>query len=196
MLLFLCFFLCALGTWLTVGVTAGGGTILSSPDAVVDNWAARSGGGAIFDTEARAAAYSPTLLRWVVVGFNGNYVATSDNDGVNWTPRTTSVFNSGAYAVAWGQGLFVAMGSGVSSSIASYDGETWNATNAFTLQGKGVAFNNNVTNPRWIAAGLGSSTAAFSANGINWVAIGSLDLPVSVGNAVAFGKNRWVSCLL
>ncbi len=110
----------------------------------ITDWDAYAGLGTSFKEEASisAAAYSPSLDRWLAVGTRSNgaptapntpLFSTSDNNGVNWTARQ-NVFNLftdttvGPRAAIWdaNHDVFVVGGANLSLQSAP-DGESWTA---------------------------------------------------------------------
>jgi len=65
--------------------------------------------------------------RYVAVG-TGNVIVTS-NDGVTWTPVASGLTTGTLLSVAYGNGMFIAVGPGEVPIIASSDGITWNTVN-------------------------------------------------------------------
>ena len=109
---------------------------------------------------------------WVSVGegdLQGDFVTvlestfTSTDDGVTWVPRTTADQNE-MYDVAYGAGLFVAVGFG-GDIETSPDGITW------TSRTSGVA--NSLHSIHWTGSefiAVGEGDILTSANGITWAA--------------------------
>lgn len=79
-----------------------------------------------------APSYSPTLNRWVAIGYSGGippYVAYS-LDGTNWLNGVEPTPSSGNwYASRAGKDIFVMTGGGNPRSAVSLDGINWRATN-------------------------------------------------------------------
>jgi len=109
----------------------------------ITDWDAYAGVGTIFKDEADidAAAYSPSLDRWLAVGQrsgtatppNTNVFTTSDDGGVTWTGRT-SIHNLatdtavGPLAAIWDPEHDTFVVGGANRSLqASPDGENWTA---------------------------------------------------------------------
>jgi hypothetical protein len=108
---------------------------------------------------------------WVVCRSGGidHSVATS-TDGKVWTKRTSSFVGlSFGQAVTWGNGVWVATGSGGTTNVIwSADGLTWTAASsitALTSSAPSIAFNGEV----FLAiGGGGTSRAVWSTDGDTW----------------------------
>ncbi|MBX3545597.1 DUF6242 domain-containing protein [Chelatococcus sp.] len=90
---------------------------------------------------------------FVAVSYGGGIITSPD--GINWTQRVSGLF----YSVAYGNGVFIAMGEVYYSSP---DGVTWTVRNLSVLTGIGgpervttVAFNNNL----WVCMGATGTTS-------------------------------------
>ena len=184
--------------WVAVG--SGGNTIATSSDALV--WTGR--GKNVFIHYANKVAYANNL--WVAVGYGGNAIATS-TDGITWTGRGgTAIFNSGGQCVAYGNGLWVAVGGYAGNTIAtSTDGITWTArSNVIAQTAYGVVYGNGL----WVAVGYALSASlqgviATSTDGITWIHRNISNSPSGIiFNTeiydVAFGKdasgnNLWIA---
>jgi hypothetical protein len=118
-------------------------------------------------------AYSATQKMFIAaignsVSINNMYSTT---DGVTWTARSGTLFNSiyGGVCVSYGNGLWVAGGNGTVNTLAySTNGITWTGrgTTVFTSGGAcgAVAYANNL----WVASGTGGNCIATSLDGITW----------------------------
>lgn len=103
---------------------------------------------------------------WVLM--TGSNLITSP-DGVNWTNRGT--FGSTVFGVTFGNGMFVAVEKGASSSSNAYystDGINWNtatlpATAAWYAVGYGGGY--------FVATADSSISSAYSTDGINWFSL-------------------------
>jgi hypothetical protein len=126
--------------------------------------------------------YSGNSL-WVAGGasFNSQSTIQYSYDGSNWSPANTGGFQYQCRAVAYGNGLWVAVGNGNYSSISpiqySQDGSNWSNINTggFTgnyyetdREGTGIAYNTVLG--IWVATGLGygSQSIITSPDGSNW----------------------------
>jgi hypothetical protein len=125
----------------------------------------------------------------------------STNNGVNWNavpsgPNRGGII--GAKGVAYGNGIWVIVGSAVSSAgIAwSNDGIIWNAVPSGNLGGitnpQDVAFGDG----RWVVVGESTMIAYSTDNGISWTGVPagytSRGGITPIGNGVAYGNGRWV----
>lgn len=128
---------------------------------------------------------------WVITGSAVNSIRRS-TDTVNWTNGTNG-FTSQGYAVVYGGGIWVAVGTNSptdSNTIKySFDGLTWtNASGGFTNAGLGVAFNGSM----FIAVGDGGATMKYSYDGKTWTNITNNPIG-SFGNAIAWNGFMWVA---
>lgn len=144
---------------------------------------------------------------WVVVGRSDGISQTSiyySDNGSNYFSNVTGSFSNGrGNKVAYGNGTWVAVGQGFDVSAPPYDTikyttnrTAWaNATNGFTFEGYGIAFNGSL----WIACGSNNpadaSTIKYSGDGINWsdVPSGAFDgsSPNGVGFAATWTGTEW-----
>ena len=110
--------------WSDTSGGAGGASAPTSADDVFFN--SNSGFPSFTSANLNGAAYSPALSLYVVVGASGTILTSTDT--VTWTSRTSGFANE-LYAVAYGNGVFVAVGDSYSSSdysvIQSTDGINW-----------------------------------------------------------------------
>jgi hypothetical protein len=110
--------------WSTTSGGAGGASAPTSADDVFLD--SNSGYPSFTSANLNGAAYSPALNLYVVVGASGTILTSTDS--VTWTSRTSGFANE-LYAVAYGNGVFVAVGDSYSSSdysvIQSTDGINW-----------------------------------------------------------------------
>jgi hypothetical protein len=110
--------------WSTTSGGAGGASAPTSADDVFLD--SNSGFPSFTSANLNGAAYSPALNLYVVVGASGTILTSTDS--VTWTSRTSGFANE-LYAVAYGNGVFVAVGDSYSSSdysvIQSTDGINW-----------------------------------------------------------------------
>lgn len=102
-------------------------------------------------------------------GATGNIIY-SNNSGVSWT-NVSSVLNTQAIGIAYGNNQYVAVGEGTSPfthCIAnSFNGVFWrpnfSASTIFASQGRAVVYGS-----RWVAVGSGSNTIASSTDANTW----------------------------
>ena len=138
---------------------------------------------------------------FLVATSQGNPDIIVSNDGLNWFSGGSPFTNQGANKVAWNGSLWVAVGvgdiSGSTKSIArSSDGQKWTsvAVDPFRAPAYSVAWNG----AQWIATGSGTNKIAYSANGITWTVVTSLNtlFDDTVGvTAVAWNSttNYWLA---
>jgi hypothetical protein len=188
---------------LSIAVGQGGNSIATSTDLGL-TWTGR---GTQFSTSgygvAGPATYdvsTVTLGLYVAVGgisytSESSTIATS-TDGITWTGRTgTTIFNSSSYGVAYGNGLWVAVGEGTNSIATSNDGIVWTGRGktVITSRGYGVAYGKDASNNNlWVAVGEGGNTIATSNDGLTWTGRGST-IFTSTGYGVTYANNLWVA---
>jgi hypothetical protein len=109
---------------------------------------------------------------WVSGGQGTNRLAYSTN-GITWTASTSgnSVITSTCRAVAYGNGLLVAGGTGGNNRLAySTDGVNWTASTSGNSVFTDVCYAVAYANGRWIAGGSGTNQMAYSTDGMEWIA--------------------------
>jgi len=173
-----------LNGWLAGGQGGGNYGITYSLDGYAWNYV-KSGG---FPLTTNGIAFNQTY--WVAVGSLSTLVVDSINsiqtsvNGLDWTNVVSGGFCNG-YGVAWGNGLWVAVGDGnynvvspptLTSIQVSTDGQNWsNTSNSFLATGRGVAYNK--ISKLYVAVGntLGSAlhTILYSRDAITWNQIAS-----------------------
>lgn len=154
-----------------------------------------------FSTRGNKVRYNNSNL-WVAVGIGA--VATQSiqysPDGYNWFSVGSGGFSAGGNDVAYGNGLWVAVGNNGGGPSIQYSGTgiAWsNCAGTFTTSGAAVAYNGSNL---WVAAGTNSGGSPtfglkYSLDGINWInasPAGGLPIPLSF-LSVGFGAGRWVA---
>ena len=121
-----------------------------------------------------------------------NYAATSP-DGITWTQRTLPISNISFSSIAFGNGIFVALGEATSGSagsnvsMTSPNGITWTQrTLPANKSWKSIAFGNGI----FVATVWGESSVWTSPDGITWT---QRTLPSSSASYVAFGNGIFVA---
>ena len=106
-----------------------------------------------------------------------------------------AVFTDGGSSVAYGNGLWVAVGQnsggGGNNIITSIDGQTWSTVSGTQFTGgigNGVAYENGL----WVAVGSGTNTILTSTNGTSWSAVTGTTFTTD-GSAIAYGNGLWVA---
>jgi hypothetical protein len=163
-------------------VAAGqGGTILTSPDG--SNWTSRVSGTTQY---LRAVAASPQSF--VVVGDPGTTLSSSD--GIDWTVQIVPQVLSGGptplSSVAYGNGVFVAVGSLIYSSP---DGKTW-SVGKFPQGLPSPVLSVSYGNGLFVAVGMDAFLYT-SPDGTNW----STQFVPNLGGvrSVTFGAEQFVA---
>lgn len=149
------------------------GHILTSPDGTA--WTFRKLGSSY-----KAITYGKN--RFVAVGTGLPIVSTN---GLTWTPASTQP-PSGLIDIAYGNGLFVAVGSN-GAICTSPDGSIWtsrvsNTTNTLS----GIAYGNGY----FVAVGSGGGNVRRSVDGITWTGSGSTS-GANTGS-ITFGNGQFV----
>lgn len=120
------------------------------------------------------------LPQYVIIGqTNAGY----SSDGSSWS-FATGISSNNLNDVAYGNGLYVGVGSG-GSVVYSSNGSSWTEISTGTQDWNGVAF----TDPYFVAVGLAGKTA-YSSDGINWT---ELDTGVHNWYDVVFGETRYIA---
>ena len=184
----------AYGNGLIVGV-GDLGTIMTTPELDAQWWVQSP---AVTDQNLKAIAYSPDNGTFVAVGnasgtVVGSYKMTTiltSTDGTNWYSQLwTNVNTRSLYGVAYGVGLFVAVGQRA-EIWTSPDGTNW--TQQVSPQ-TGSSYNLNAITYRpdigFAAVGDANSSVAqimTSPDGINWT-LQNVSVPAYSLNAVTWG---------
>jgi hypothetical protein len=166
--------------WVATGAS---GDIATSTDAIT--WTQRSSG---FDAAAAIyeAVYSKEQNLWVAIAnaSGAGEIATSTN-GTTWTMRTSPFGASGIYGVAFGNGVWVAVGLD-GKTATSPDGISWTLNPTLFSPGASifvVAFVDGV----FYTAGAGGNLAT-STDGINWTIRNSSFGSSTIGCICKIGK--------
>ncbi|MEQ1759432.1 MAG: CARDB domain-containing protein [Vicinamibacterales bacterium] len=164
------------GEFVAVG---GANTVVTTPDGV--SWTRRLG---LNGYSPRAVNYGGGL--WVVAaGANGGGIMTSPN-ARDWTARLSDPGISSLHAVTYGQGVHVAVGTKIATSL---DGVSWTVlgTSYGNDELLGVAFGNNT-----FVAVTENGKAFVSGDSVTW----SLVTPPGAGTAlgsVTYGNSQFVA---
>jgi len=129
----------------------------------------------------------------VAVGTSGNLYSSTDS-GATWASRTSGFGANSIWHVAFGNGLFVAVGAN-GTITTSTDGITWTArtagvsTNALTC----VVYANSL----WVAVGFGANGGTggitTSTDGTTWTKRTTPTTSATQLNSVAYGGGYWVA---
>ena len=108
---------------------------------------------------------------------------------VNRGSALERLFSLMDFSVAYGNGRWVAGGSGANSLAYSADGASWIGigTSIFT-----DCFGVFYADGKWVAVGSGPNSIAYSADGETWVGLGN-SIFSSDGLAVHYGGSKWVA---
>jgi hypothetical protein len=143
----------------------------------------------------------------VAVGEGTNKIATS-SDGITWEGKNADAFatsglDNGGRGVAYGNGVWIAVGNGDGGantvSISTDGGNTWAGSKIQTATGlyklSSIAYGNG----RWVIGGFyggdGNTMATSINDGVSWSGIKG-DISTGTGlntevTGVAFGNGRW-----
>lgn len=108
--------------------------------------------------------------QWVVVGksTDGNLIKYAADHSGTWTASSGQPFTTSANSVFWNGRVTLVVGEGGGNTIASSAdlGSSWTGlgTSVFSTRGNEVAWNDK----RWVAAGSGTNTIAYSNDGATW----------------------------
>ena len=190
-------------TWVAGGMSTQA-IIAYSTDVSGNNWTNSSNASTIFGYRVNAVTHNG--LVWVAGG-QTNSIAGAVSLGYSYDAITWYASSNGnsilstVNGVAYGNGLFVAVGTGTNHSIAySYDGISWtgSASKSFFAgstnnYGYCVVYKNNT----WVAGGTGTSTGELIGNsmdGINWTLINTSGTALSGAvTSIEYDGTRWVA---
>ena len=185
--------------WVAGGTSNLAAKISYSSDGMT--WTDSLNASSIFGGYVLGMAHNGIL--WVAGGSTSNVPGAVtlgySYDANTWvkSPSGNSILTTIVNGVAFGNGKFVAVGSGPSYSIAySTDGINWtgSAINSFFGAGSSatcVAFSNNT----WVAGGTTPETVsliAYSTNGINWTLASSSAFTSGV-TGIAYNLGTWTA---
>ena len=139
--------------------------------------------------------YDQALAKADIVAINQARENTSGSGGGGSSSQFPLYTASGAsfqydpISVAYGNGRWVAVGSGSNTILTSTDGQTWTAASGgFSTQGRKVAYGNG----RWVAVGdNGPTSLLLSADGVNWTAA-NITFTYG-GSSVLYAGGQWVA---
>ena len=192
------------GTWVAVGDK---GTILTSTNGTT--WTVRNPGSTNPFDDLRGVAYglakSVSIPQFVAVGYNGKILTSPD--GVTWTYEVSPT-NAFLRGIAFGDGVFVAVGEKASTGLAiilnSDDGATWSSCWAPPLTGSyftGVTYGEFSTATGQVHAfvAVGNTPSPATARnillstdgGTNWTAPKAV-AGADIINGMAFGNGTFV----
>jgi predicted acyltransferase (DUF342 family) len=147
-----------------------------------------TGAGSWTQGQELETTYSPF---YVAVGYKSGSSQTTaySTNGTTWT-NGTHIFTGGqGWGVAYGNGLWVAVGGSSTKTAYSTNGINWtNGSNPFSGYGFGVAYGNGL----WVAVGSGSQTTAYSINGTLWIN-GTNIFSGGEGFGVVYVNGLWVA---
>jgi hypothetical protein len=184
------------GFWVAICDFSSNFTIMTSTDGM--SWTGRNGIPFIFGN---------TIAYGLDGSGNGLYVAggagvntgnsfISSTDGITWVGRGghPDIFSTFTQKIAYGNGIWVAVGNGIDNSFAySTNGTTWTGLGKTSLpldsEGVGLIFANNL----FVAVGSGTShSIASSTDGTTWTGKGGKTNLISYGKGVAYANGLWV----
>ncbi|WP_334147222.1 WD40/YVTN/BNR-like repeat-containing protein [Hyphomicrobium sp.] len=173
------------GLYVAVAWNSGGAKIITSPDGV--NWSApASANPPVIDRTWWSVAYGNGVF--VVIDHHWGEVLVS-SDGIDWTLHSTLPIGH-ARSITFGNGLFVAVGGGGATRVAtSTDGATWTPQTATELNNwTSVTYGNGL----FVAvAGDGANRVMTSPDGIDWTPMAAAE--ANDWASVAFGAGRFVA---
>ncbi|MCP4149469.1 MAG: hypothetical protein GY757_17105 [bacterium] len=178
---------CFTGTsFVTVGDSA---VVYTSSNG--SSWTARSSG---YPAAQYAHLFAVTSGEGKVVAVGRDkLIVTSSNDGVTWTTtnaRTNDVYDEDITGVAYGNGIFVAVGE-AGGTWRSADGNSWTES-SFTYSSRGIAFGNGL-----FLAAMVNGKVYQSTDGVSWTSksVGQHLTAIHYGNGmwVAVGSKIWTS---
>jgi len=169
-------------SWVALG--AGLNTMAYSVDG--KSWIGL--GNSVFPTQGNRIAYSSDQKRWVATGQPGTLAYSAD--GFNWNAANV-VFTTESLDVAYGNNVWVAVGSGTNNIAKSNDGMVWTGlgVSIFGVTGQGLSV--NFANSLFVAGGVSSSFPfGVSADGITWT--GKTGLFSNQVADASYGQGKWI----
>lgn len=176
--------------FVAVGDSGSGNRVMTSPNGTT--WTtisssnnANSWGSVCYGTPTIAGTPTP---RFVAVAYSGtNRIMYSSADASTWTGISVTTYDISWGAVAYGNGLYVAVPITGNYSVYSTDGVNWTPSNVINaLRWRGIAYGNGLFvaitdgNVNSTTVGTGgqqlTSHVMTSANGIAWVTRYSSDI--------------------
>ena len=143
----------------------------------------------VVDPAAKFVAISSTS--------NANCYQTVAGLGTAWTAGTTTTGKTDLASLAYGNGVYVAVGgtSGTASAVSSSDGLTWiDRSSNITALGGGSYSAVVYGNGKFVAIQTGGTLTSFSSNGNTWTAGGTLpNVGSNYWTSVAYGNGRFVA---
>ena len=193
-----------LNLWLAVG--QGSFTSWTSQDGIW--WFARTvsanstssnytGQPILFTTACYGVTW--TGSQFVAFGAGSPYTIATSSNGIAWFPNSNITYPTFStwYAVGYGNGRYIGLGTGASSNIGiaySTDATSWalKTFNPFTTSCTGIAWSSSLS--LWVAVGTGTNTLCTSADGITWTPYGILNQPFStIGGGAAWSGTYWLA---
>jgi len=194
--------------WAAVGMNSSGTVFATSPDGM--NWTtgANPFSGAFqpgIAGPAPAPIHNSTFdIKTVTRPPEALYLATSitgsaiiySNDGVSWflSESANTVFSFICNSAAYGNGVWVAGGSGINKIAYSTDGITWEPSTSGNTIFTGsccAAYGNGL----WVAGGSGTNTLAYSTDGIKWIpSMNGNDVFTASVQTVSYANGMWFAC--
>jgi hypothetical protein len=123
--------------------------------------------------------------------------STSANLGTSWTVGNTLASKTDLAALAYGGGVYVAVGgtSGTASAVSSTDGITWTDRSSAITALSGGSYSDVVHgNGTFLAIQTGGIATSYSSNGVTWTAGGNLpNVGSNLWTSIAYGNGRFVA---
>ena len=143
----------------------------------------------IYSYSNTSAIFVQPSPMWVSVGSGtANTLAYSTN-GTTWTGLGKTIFTDYGMGVAYGNNMWIAVGSGTNTIAYSTNGTTWTGLGLSIFGSGGYAWSIAWNGSMWVVGGSGSYSFGYSTNGTTWT--GSINYS-SIGMTVAYGNNMWV----
>jgi hypothetical protein len=170
------------GTWLAVGTSSN--VLATSQNG--SSWTSVT-----MPTSAAWTGIAYGAGYWVTVASGGTTAQYSNSNGQSW--KSAALPSSATWThTTYGNGVFVTVDAGAASQKAAYSltyGRTWVAATLPSAQTwSGIAYGAGV----FVAIATGGTVAAYSSDGVNWVASGALPRSTT-WSAIAYGNGRFVA---
>jgi photosystem II stability/assembly factor-like uncharacterized protein len=129
-----------------------------------------------------------------VSGHNNGQIWSSTDSGVTWTQRTSNFGTNAVYSIAFGNGIFVAVGD-AGTITTSTDGITWTARTA--NMGTNAMYKVVYANSLFVAVGQGGGTTntggiTYSTDGITWTRKSQSITTGASYNTVVWDGTHWI----
>jgi len=172
------------GTYVAVANTGTGNRVMTSPDG--RTWTARTSAA---DLAWNSVTFGNGLFVAVAATNDANPIMTSPT-GITWTSRAASLAGGILESVAYGDGYFVAVGSGGAGTLKSTDGITWSAVlGGIDVVGARITFGNG----RFVTVAPTTPYAWHTTVDLSFSFTSATTTVARTWNSVAYGNDLYVA---